>query len=54
VEAAAGGGSEALAIARSSGSVRTERAVAKLGRQLARHRRLAPVALLLDELGAAA
>ncbi|GAA1272914.1 hypothetical protein GCM10009609_40010 [Pseudonocardia aurantiaca] len=54
VEGAAESGRDALAIARSSGSMRTEQAVAKLGRQLVRHRRLAPVALLLDELGAAA
>jgi hypothetical protein len=54
VEAAAQSGRDALAIARSSGSMRTEQSVAHLGRQLARHRRLPPVGLLLDELGGAA
>jgi tetratricopeptide (TPR) repeat protein len=52
-EKAAHLGREALAIARSSGSTRTEQTVAQLGRQLARHQRLAPVAELLDELGTA-
>jgi transcriptional regulator with XRE-family HTH domain len=53
VEAAAHLGREALEIARSSGSTRTEQAVARLGRQLARHQRLAPVRDLLDELATA-
>jgi transcriptional regulator with XRE-family HTH domain len=53
VEAAAQVGREALAIARSSGSTRTQQAVARLGRQLARHQRLAPVRELLDELATA-
>lgn len=52
-EKAAHLGREALAIARSSGSTRTEQTVAQLRRQLARHQRLAPVAELLDELGTA-
>jgi hypothetical protein len=53
VDAAAQIGREALAIARSCGSTRTEQAVARLGRQLARHQRLAPVRELLDELATA-
>lgn len=53
VEAAAQTGREALVIARSSGSMRTEQAVAQLGRQLARHHRLEPVELLLNDLAAA-
>ena len=53
VEIAAHRGRRALAIARSSGSTRIERTVAQLGRQLARHRRLASVAELLDDLGTA-
>lgn len=53
VEAAAYLGREALAIARSSGSTRTEQAVARLGRQLARHQRLGPVSDLLDQLATA-
>jgi hypothetical protein len=42
------------ATARNSGSMRTEQAVAKLGRRLAQHRGLTPVGRLPDELGAAA
>jgi transcriptional regulator with XRE-family HTH domain len=53
-EAAADRGRQALAIARSSGSVRTEQIVVRLGRRLTDHHRLAPVKLLLDELGTVA
>ncbi len=52
VEAAAHHGREALTIARSSGSMRTEQVVIHLGRRLARHHGLAPVATLLHDLGA--
>lgn len=49
-ERAATIGRQALAIARSSGSARTERAVAQVGRRLAEHSDLVPVSALLDEL----
>jgi transcriptional regulator with XRE-family HTH domain len=51
-EAAASVGQEALAIARSSGSVRTEQEVALVGRKLTKHRQLQPVEQLLDALSA--
>ncbi|GAB3474156.1 helix-turn-helix domain-containing protein [Amycolatopsis cihanbeyliensis] len=47
---AAQAGREALAIARSSGSMRTEQAVALVGRRLTRHRHLRSVEQLLEEL----
>lgn len=47
-------GREALAIARSVGSVRTEQEVSKLGRQLSRHRTIPVVRDLLDDLRDAA
>jgi transcriptional regulator with XRE-family HTH domain len=53
-EPAADRGRQALDIARSSGSVRTEQAVVQLGRRLTDHYRLAAVRSLLHELGAVA
>ncbi|MFC0433368.1 helix-turn-helix transcriptional regulator [Kutzneria buriramensis] len=47
-------GREALAIARSVGSIRTEQEVSKLGRQLNRHKRIPAVRDLLDDLREAA
>lgn len=49
-EAAADIGRKALAIARSSGSLRTEHEVADVGRSLKNHRHLEPVRQLLQEL----
>lgn len=53
-ENAAHAGQEALEIARSSGSVRTEQEVTLVGGKLARHRPLQPVEQLLAELAATA
>jgi tetratricopeptide (TPR) repeat protein len=54
VDSAAQVGREALAIARSSGSLQTEHVVSRLGRFLARHQRVPAVGALLNELGAPA
>lgn len=51
-EAAAQTGQEALAIARSSGSVRAQQEVESVGRSLAEHRQLQPVEQLLVALSA--